>query len=345
MVEAVGGEVGPDRAVFLAVHHALFEAFEHLFLAFEIGLAFVVDFVEVNAHAFVGFVEAGIDPFVHAGPEGADFRVVVFPLHEHGAGFGHQGRCFFGFLVGHSLLFQGLELFLVVLVEKHVEVADKVVALLAGGFGGYAFAPFLPGEHRFADVDAAVVDNVGLDHAVAACGDDARQRVAEQDIAEVAQVEGLVGVGRRVFDHYQRSVGCGRGQSVVGRLGYVAQHCVPVGRLDDYVQEAFDNVETVDGRFVVDQPVAYFRADLLGRLAGGLDPGKSHYGQVALKLLAGGLRHDGVGGRVDAVEFFDGTAHGLGDNLVYNHYCSVADFGLLKSRKFTAFWRNLQSFN
>ena len=82
------------------------------------------------------------------------------------------------------------------LVKEHVEVTNKVVAFLACGFGSGAFAPFQPCQHGFAYVYAAVVDNVGLDHTVTACFQYFGQRITEQVVAHVAQMQGFVGVGR-----------------------------------------------------------------------------------------------------------------------------------------------------
>ena len=62
VVEAVGSEVGPYRAVILAVHDAFFEPLKHLFLTFEVGLALVVYLVEIDSHTLVCLVETGIYP-------------------------------------------------------------------------------------------------------------------------------------------------------------------------------------------------------------------------------------------------------------------------------------------
>ncbi len=81
-----------------------------------------------------------------------------------------------------------LDLGFVVLVEVDIAVADKVVALDACRPGGLAVVPFLPSEHRFADVYAAVVDDVGLDDAVAAGFEYLREAVAEEYVAQMAEV-------------------------------------------------------------------------------------------------------------------------------------------------------------
>ncbi len=61
---------------------------------------------------------------------------------------------------------------------------------------GVSPAELLPCQHAFADVDAAVVHEVGLDDPVAARLQNLRYRITEQVVADVPQVEGLVGVGR-----------------------------------------------------------------------------------------------------------------------------------------------------
>ncbi len=70
------------------------------------------------------------------------------------------------------------------------------------------------------------------------------------------------------------------------------QHRVPVGGLDDDVEESLDGVESVNRRLIVDKPVAYLRGHGVGDLAGGFHPGEDHDGEVALKLLSGGLGHN-----------------------------------------------------
>ena len=316
MVESVGGQVGPHRSVVLAVHLAGGEPFEHLLLAFEVGLALVVDLVEAHSHAAVGLVESVVDPAVHRLPEGAHLGIPGFPFAQHGAGLLHQGRCGFGLLLGHAFLHEVGHFGLEMLVEEHVEVADEMVALLAGLLGGDTVAPLLPGEHRLADVYAAVVDDVGLHHAVAARGEYLREAPSEQYVAEVAQVEGPVGVGRGVLHHDERTVGRGLADAVVGLRGYVLKHRRPEGRLYDDVEKSLDDIEAVDRRLVVDKPLAYLGACLLRALACGLDKREHHYCQIAFEFLACRRRRDRSGIRVDAVELLDCLGHSLGDDAV-----------------------------
>ena len=81
-----------------------------------------------------------------------------------------------------------------------------MVAFLARRFGSHAVAPFLPCEHGFADMDAAVVYDVCLYHLVAVRFHDLGQAVAQQVVAHMSEVERFVGVGRRIFDHDQRGL-------------------------------------------------------------------------------------------------------------------------------------------
>ena len=175
LVETFCLKVGPHRTVVAAVEQAFLQTFHHLLLAFKVGVGLIIYLVERNAHALVGLVESCIDPFVHRFPQAAYLGVVVLPFHEHVVGFLDE-RCFLlGFLLGaflvhafaHVLAGKLIAFGLVVLVELHVEVADKVVTFLAGALWSGAVAPFLPCQHGLADVDAAVVHDVGFHHLIA----------------------------------------------------------------------------------------------------------------------------------------------------------------------------------
>ena len=327
LVESLGGEVGPDGAVGLAEEDAALEALFHLLLALEVGVALVVYLVEAHAEGLVGLVEAGVDPLVHAAPQGAHLGVVLLPAHEHLAGFAHEGRLF----LGAALRLFGRQSFsleaggelghlpAVVAVEGHVVVAYEVVALQAGAFGRGAVAVFLPGEHRLADVYAAVVDYVGLDHAVAAGGDDLCERPSEQVVAHVAQVERLVGVGRGVFDHYQRRLVGGAHDAVLLVGVDFGQELHPAGGRHHEVEEALDHVEGAHARGVCLKPFADFAGGVFGLLAREAQQGECDEREVSLELALGLLQlyESGVG--LLPVECLHGGARVGGQLLFYVH--------------------------
>ena len=206
VVETGIGKICPHRAILLAIHDAFFESFEHFFLPFEIGVALVVDFVEIDTEAAVGFVKAGIHPVVHHLPHAAHLLVAVFPLLEHSASLVHERRSLFGILFAHALRHKVGNFGFEVLVKFHIEIADEVVALLARFLGGDSVAPLLPSEHRLADVDTTVVYDVGFHHLVAVCLENFGEAETEEVVAHVPQVERLVGVGRRIFNHHERTI-------------------------------------------------------------------------------------------------------------------------------------------
>ena len=251
VVEAFARQVGPHGAVFLAVEKTFLQSFEHFLLAFQVCVRFVVYLVEADTHHLVSLVEAGIYPVIHLLPQGTHLRVTSLPLHEHLAGFLHQGRFGFGlglgfFLVhafGHVLGHQFLHLGLEMLVECHVVVADEMVALLATRLGRFTVAILQPSQHGLADVNTAIVHDVGLHHTVAIGGNDVGQGVTQQVVAHVPQVERLVGVGRRILDHHQRRLICSFSQSVVRISLNAVEQLDPCRRSNGEVQEALDDVE------------------------------------------------------------------------------------------------------
>ena len=151
-------------------------------------------------------------------------------------------------------------------VESHIVVADEVVAFFADRFGSVAVAPFLPSEHRLTDVDAAVVDDVGLNHLVAVGFEDARQAESEQIVADMTQVEWLVGVGRRIFYHHQRALGSFFLETILFHQVEVSEHRQPELRFYRYVKEAFDNVVGFDSLAVFNEVIADFGSGSFRRL-------------------------------------------------------------------------------
>ena len=275
VVEPLAREVGPHAAVFFLEEDALRQSFLHHALAHEVGVAFVIYLVEAYAECLIGFVEAGIHPFVHLAPQRAHFLVALLPFHEHlvrllderRVGLGLFRGSFFLHAFGHVLRFELCHFFAVVLVKRHVVVADKVVALLAARLRRFPVAVFQPGEHRFADMYAAVVHDVGLHHAVAARFQHARQGPAEQVVAHVSEVQRLVCVGRGIFHHHQRrAVRHGHDAIPLLRVDACEQLRPGFGR-DAQVQEAAHGIEFSHGGTVFGEPRADFGGGFVGTLA------------------------------------------------------------------------------
>ena len=53
-------------------------------------------------------------------------------------------------------------------------------------------------------MNTAVVDDVGFHHAIAISFHDLRKRPSEEVIAHVSEVQRLIGVRRRIFNHHER---------------------------------------------------------------------------------------------------------------------------------------------
>jgi len=172
-----------------------------------------------------------------------------------------------------------------VFVELHVVFAHEVIALHARRGGRFAVAVELPRQHRLADVDAAVVHQIGFDDRVAVRREDLRHGVPQQIVADVPQVQRLVGVGRRVFDHHRAARSTRLSESVVGSdLGEARR---PETAVEREVQEAFYYIESLDLRDVGRHIFADLGRGGLGRLAASSQQRKRHEGIVALELLAG----------------------------------------------------------
>ena len=156
---------------------------------------FIIHLVEADAKALVGLVEAFEDPAVHHLPKGPHLAVALLPFDEHLVGLLHARSGLLGFVLAQALLHELSGLLLEQVAEGHVAVSHQVVPLLARGGRSGSVEELLPGQHGLADMDAAVVDQGGLDHLVAGGLQDVGYGCAQKVVAYVSQVQGLVGVG------------------------------------------------------------------------------------------------------------------------------------------------------
>ena len=171
------------------------------------------------------------------------------------------------------------------LVELDVVFADEVVALHARRSGCLAVAVKLPSQHRLADMDAAVVHQIGLDDVMTVGPEYLRHGVTQQVVADMAQMQGFVGVGRRVFDHHRTSRVGSLPEVRIG--GDLRKTGGPERAVEGQVQETLDDVERLDFRHVGRHIFAYLGRGGFGRLAASSQQRKRHEGVIALELPAG----------------------------------------------------------
>jgi len=171
-----------------------------------------------------------------------------------------------------------------VLVELDVVFTDQMVALHSRRSGRFASAVALPRQHRLADVDAAVVDQVDLDDVMADGTQYLRDRIAQQVVADMPQMERLVGIGRRILDHHvaarrrslpERSVGCDFGETVG-----------PEAVRKSEVQESLDDVERLHLRHMRRKVLPYLGGRRFGRLAASSQQRENDQRIIAVELLA-----------------------------------------------------------
>ena len=290
LIQSLVGKVCPDRAVVMTLEESFGKTFLNFGLTLQVGLALVVYLIEGDTEFLIGLVEAGIHPIVHLLPQGAHFRVVLLPLHEHLVGFLDERCLLFGFLLVHALGHELLHLFTIVLVEGHIVVTDEVVTFLTTRLWCLAIAVFQPCQHRFADMDTTVVHDVGLHHLVTIGFHDLCQRPSEEVVTHMSEVQGLIGIGRRVLDHHEGSL-----PLPLQREGSKAETRVGIDGLQQFqpgttahaeVQEALHHVELLHGRAVCLQILTYLLCCLLRTFLGSLHKGEHHKCQVTLKLTS-----------------------------------------------------------
>ena len=139
----------------------------------------IVGLVEADAEGTVGLVESVEHPSVHLLPKRTHLGIPLLPLHQH-----------LMHIVDH------LGMLLLHLRVGHVAIAHQMISLDAGALRGSPVEELLPRVHALADVHAAVIHQRRFDHLVAASREQPADGIPEQIVADVAEVKGLVGIGR-----------------------------------------------------------------------------------------------------------------------------------------------------
>ena len=109
----------------------------------------------------------------------------------------------------------------------------------------------------------------------------------------MSQVEWLIGIGRRIFDHDQGSIGRRFPDAVTGIRPNAVQQFDPVIRSDGYVEETFYDIIGGDqARFVLFEVFADFTSRLFGSFLADTQERKHDHGEMPLELFLGFLQGD-----------------------------------------------------
>ena len=259
----------------------------------------------------------------------------MLPLHEHLVSFLDERSLCLSLLCGSLFLHAFLDVLLlelsdfltIVLVEGYVVVADEVVALLARSLWSLAVAPLEPSEHGLADVDATVVDDVGLDHLVAVGFHDLGQRPTEEVVAHVTEVERLVGVRRRVLDHHEWTVLSNRllTEFLVSMDGI--EESYPSGRCDRKVEETLYHIEVSDDiAAILLQVLADFLCSILRFLFRHLEEWEHDEGKVTFEITLGLLQGNHLLWYVLTIKLLHRCDDRADDFVFYLHYYYISLF-------------------
>ena len=133
-------------------------------------------------------------------------------------------------------------------------------------------------------MDAAVVHQVGLDDVMAVGLEYLRHGVAQQVVADMPQVQGFVGIGRRIFDH-DRAPG-GRGLPEIGIGSDLVKTRRPESAVEHEVQKTLDDIERLDFGDVGRHITADLGRSGFGRLAASSQQRENDQRIIAVELLA-----------------------------------------------------------
>ncbi len=168
---------------------------------------------------------------------------------------------------------------------------------------------------------AAVVDDVRLDDAVAVGLHDLSQSPAQQVVADVAEVQGLVGIGAGVFYHHQRAVLRDGLEAEAGVLADGLEQGYPLLRTNAEVEEALHDVVCADDFWQsLHELLTYLLRRSVGSLVAHLGERKADDCQLSLKLWPGLLQLHHLLLNWLPVELLHYGLHGLRYPCLYLHF-------------------------
>ena len=160
-------------------------------------------------------------------------------------------------------------------------------------------------------MNAAVVDQVDLQHPMSAGSQQLAYRPAQQVVADMAQVQRLIRIGAGEF-HHDGPAGSGQ-LPEIGLRRDLGQIRSPVSAGELKVEEALDHVEARNLQIVFTKPGTDFRGSGFRRFAAGPQQRENDERYVAFKLLAGRLHLNQPRCGFNVIKSLHATACSLGD--------------------------------
>ena len=220
-------------------------------LAEQIGFTLQIGVVKMNAHPGVSLRKPLEHPGIHLLPECADFGIARLPVLQHflrGSAKLRLEKKLFTVLVG-QLRMRGLQrrdLPGERLIVIHIEFADQMIPFHPGGLRRAAVPEPLVGDHRLADVDSPVVDQIDLDHLMADPLEQRGQRHAERVVPHVPEVLRLVGVGGGIFDQNPPPLRLREPRGIQQPVHRRNRIPMQRGGLDRHIDERFDHLHRLN---------------------------------------------------------------------------------------------------
>ena len=171
-------------------------------------------------------------------------------------------------------------------------------------------------------MNTTVIDDIGLHHFPSVRLLDLRNRITEQVITHVTEVQRFVGVRRRILHHHEGMyhlviyhLAIWTIETTVVIVGIDALELVNPERIrDTEVQEALYGIVFGDDVRLFGHPFSYLGSYLSRRFASQLNERKDHQGDVSLKLRTGLLQ---------------GYLAILGIDVIQRLHCRFCQFGYL----------------
>ena len=128
-IQSVGSKVDPNTAIFFLIKNSFIQSLFYNILTQQISIAFVIHDIKITADPFVSNVKSCIHPGIHCRPKLHHIRLSGFPVLQHLLRGLHDRRFFFSKFFWHAGGHQFFHLLFIFVVELHIILSHKMIAL------------------------------------------------------------------------------------------------------------------------------------------------------------------------------------------------------------------------
>ena len=289
VIQPITGKISPHASGIFPVKHAVSQTFQHEVTSFLVSLWLEIYFVKRDTHHFIGLVKTFQYPIVHGPPQGNHLLIPGLPLTQHLLSLQQYRGLLLRLLFRLALLYQFLDLRLILLVKTHVIIPHEMISLSSRTLRSSTVGKLLPRNHTLADMNTPIVHQVHHNHVMPVCLLNLGNRPSQKIIPDMSQMQRFIRVRWRIFNHVGLPARLLR-ITIFFLFCHVIQHLDPVSGRNHHVQKPLNHVVGFHLFNILFQILSQLFSRFFGRFSGISGKRENDYRQITGKFLPGFLQ-------------------------------------------------------